>query len=251
MGIETYLFVVVMGFLAAFIDAAVGGGGMISLPALMWTGMPMLYVIGTNKMAAVMGACTSFITFVRSGKMDTKLMKKLFPISFVGSILGGLTVQQVPSDFLRPLIVVLLIAIIIYTIMKKDWDKDTAPKAFTGRMLILSMVVALGMGFYDGFFGPGTGSLLLFAFLMLGYDFISGTANTKALNFASNLAAFLLFASMGLIDFQIGIVMGLSMIFGAYCGARFALTKGVSYVRPLFIVVTAILIGKQLLDLFG
>ena len=118
-------------------------------------------------------------------------------------------------------------------------------------MLALSMVAALAMGFYDGFFGPGTGSLLLFIFLMLGFDFISATANTKALNFASNLSATIFFGLSDMINFEMGIFMGITMIFGAYCGARFAITKGVTYVRPMFIVVTTLLIGKQLLSLIG
>lgn len=249
MDLEIYIFVGIAGFVASFVDAAAGGGGMISLPALMLTGISPLHALGTNKMAAVMGACTSFITFVRSGKMDTNLIKKLFPLSLLGSALGVLAVQQMPSEFLRPLIIVLLIAVVLYSILKKDWDRDSKPQKLTGRMLILSMVAALAMGFYDGFFGPGTGSLLLFIFLMLGFDFISATANTKALNFASNLSATIFFGLSGMIDFQMGIFMGVIMIFGAYCGARFAITKGVTYVRPLFIVVTTALIGKQLLDL--
>ncbi|WP_405745910.1 TSUP family transporter, partial [Anaerovibrio slackiae] len=175
MDMEVYIFVAVAGFVASFIDAAAGGGGMISLPALLLTGISPLHALGTNKMAAVMGACTSFITFVRSGKMDVQLIKKLFPLSLIGSALGVLAVQQVPSEFLRPLIVVLLVAVVLYSLLKKDWDRDTEPRKLTGRMLALSMLVALVMGFYDGFFGPGTGSFLLFAFLMLGFDFIGAT----------------------------------------------------------------------------
>lgn len=250
MDIDVYFFVVVAGFVASFVDASAGGGGMISLPALLLAGISPLNALGTNKLAAVMGAFTSFVTFVRSGKMDISLMKKLFPLSFVGSAVGVLTVQQIPSEFLRPLIIVLLIAVVLYTILKKDWDKEAKPKQFTGKVLILSMLAAFVMGFYDGFFGPGTGSILLFIFLMLGYDFIGSTANTKALNFGSNLAAAIFFALSGMVDYQLGIFMGISMIAGAYCGAKFALTKGVAYVRPMFIVVTTLLIGKQLLDLF-
>lgn len=250
MDIETYCFVAAAGFVAAFVDASAGGGGMISLPALLLAGIPPLHALGTNKMAAVMGAFTSFVTFVRSGKMDIPLMKKLFPLSFAGSGIGVLAVQQVPSEFLRPLIVVLLIVVVLYSIFKKGWDKESQPQHFSGRILALSMLAALVMGFYDGFFGPGTGSILLFIFLMLGFDFIGATANTKALNFGSNLAAAIFFGMSGMIDYQLGIFMGVSMIAGAYCGARFALTKGVAYVRPMFIVVTTLLIGRQLWDLF-
>ena len=113
MDMEVYIFVAVAGFVASFIDAAAGGGGMISLPALLLTGISPLHALGTNKMAAVMGACTSFITFIRSGKMDVQLIKKLFPLSLIGSALGVLAVQQVPSECLRRLIVVLLVAVVL------------------------------------------------------------------------------------------------------------------------------------------
>jgi len=112
-------------------------------------------------------------------------------------------------------------------------------------------VVAFTFGFYDGFFGPGTGSFMLFAFLLVGFDFLGAAANARALNFASNLAAVVLFAYFGLVDFTYAIPMGISMIVGAWCGARLAIKKGSSYVRPLFIAVTTVLIGKQLFDLFG
>ena len=158
MDIEIYFFVAVAGFVASFIDAAAGGGGMISLPALLLTGISPLHALGTNKMAAVMGACTSFVTFIRSGRMDVQLIRKLFPLSLIGSVMGVLAVQQVPSEFLRPLIVVLLVVVVLYSLLKRDWDKEAQKKQLTGRMLALSMLTALVMGFYDGFFGPGTGS---------------------------------------------------------------------------------------------
>ena len=244
-------FLLIMGFIAAFIDAAVGGGGLISIPALMCTGLPPITVLGTNKLAAVMGALSSFIAFIRSGKMDISLVKKLFPISLIGSFLGVLLVQQVSPEFLRPFIIVMLIVVFLYSLLKKEWDRDTKPQKIVGTKLYLCFLLALVMGVYDGFFGPGTGSFLLFRFLMIGFDFLGATANTKALNFASNIAATLLFCYQGIVDYSYGIPMGISMIIGAHCGAKFAISKGVTYVRPLFIIVTALLIGKQILTLLG
>ena len=115
--------------------------------------------------------------------------------------------------------------------------------------MLLCLLMAFAMGFYDGFFGPGTGSFILFAFIMLGFDFIGATANAKAMNFASNIAAAVLFSYFGFVDFSYAIPMGIFMIFGAIAGSRVAITKGVSYIRPMFIIITAILIGKQLLTL--
>ena len=251
MGIEMLLFICGMGFLAAFIDAVVGGGGLISIPALMMTGLPLLEVLGTNKAAAVMGACTSFISFIRSGKVDLKLIRLLFPITLIGSAVGVFVVRQVPPDFLRPLVVVMLVLVLLYSIFRRDWGRENKYGGMRRRVLLLSAVVAFTFGFYDGFFGPGTGSFMLFAFLLVGFDFLGAAANARALNFASNLAAVLLFTYFGLVDFTYAVPMGAAMIVGAWCGARLAIKKGTAYVRPLFIAVTAVLIGKQLFDLFS
>ncbi|MFC2637651.1 MAG: sulfite exporter TauE/SafE family protein [Mitsuokella sp.] len=247
--IHTLAFLIFFGFMAAFVDSVVGGGGLISVPALMWTGLPPVTVLGTNKVAAVMGALTSFVTFLRSGKVDGWLIRRLFPFSLVGSGVGVVAVRLVPSEILRPLVVVMLTFVLIYSIVKKEWGRDATYAGMSRRLLMLSVLTAFGFGFYDGFFGPGTGSFLLFAFLMIGFDFVGAAANARALNFASNIAAAILFSYLGEVNFSYAIPMGISMIVGAWCGARVALAKGVGYVRPLFIIMTAVLIGKQILEL--
>ena len=249
MTIETLFFLISMGFLAAFIDAVVGGGGLISIPALLWTGIPPITALGTNKLASTMGAIASFTAFVRSGRVDLKLVRILCPLSFVGSLLGVMVVQQIPADFLRPLVLFMLILVAIYSICKKDWGREKVYTGLTRHRLFLSGIVAAAFGFYDGFFGPGTGSFLIFAFLCLGFDFLGAAANAKALNFASNIAAAMLFSVLGIVDFSYAVPMGLAMIAGAWCGARMALTHGTGYVRPLFIGMTMLLIGKQVFDL--
>ena len=248
--LQTLGFLLFFGFMASFVDSVVGGGGLISIPALMWTGLPPITVLGTNKAAAVMGAFTSFVTFVRSGKVDAWLIRRLFPLSLIGSGIGVLTVRQIPSEMLRPLVVVMLILVLVYSILKKDWGKESTYQGMSKRLLLLSGTVAFAFGFYDGFFGPGTGSFLLFAFLMVGFDFLGAAANARALNFASNISASILFTYFGSVNFSYAIPMGLAMIVGAWCGAHMALSKGAGYVRPLFIIMTTILIGKQLMDLF-
>ena len=246
----TAVFLAVMGFIAAFIDSVVGGGGLISIPALMWTGLPPITVLATNKAASTMGALAGFVTFIRFGKMNVALVRKLFPLSFFGSVAGVLVVRTISPDFLRPLIVVMLIAVALYSVCKKDWGGVSTYRGMNRRMLRMSFLVAFVFGFYDGFFGPGTGSFLLFAFLLVGFDFVGAAANARALNFASNLASLLAFALLGLPAYLYALPMGLAMVVGAFCGARMALSKGSSYVRPLFIGVTTVLIGKQLWDLF-
>ncbi len=239
-----------MGFVAAFIDSVVGGGGLISVPTLMWAGLPMLNVLGTNKFASTMGAAAGFITYLRSGKIDKKIMRFMFPLAFVGSIFGVLVVRQVPPDFLRPLVVVMLIIIAIYSVAKKNWGADNKSVRVSHKNYLLGLILIFALGFYDGFFGPGTGSFMLFLYLMMGYGFLGAAANARAANFASNLAGVIVFTICGLVNFSYAIPMGLGMILGAFCGAKMAISKGAAYVRPLFIGMTVILIGKQIIELF-
>ena len=240
----------VMGFVAAFIDSVVGGGGLISVPTLMWAGLPMLNVLGTNKIASCMGACAGFLTYLRSGTIDKKIMRVMFPLSFVGSIAGVFVVREIPPDFLRPLVVVMLIVIAVYSVAKKNWGADKKSVRVSHKNYLLGVILIFALGFYDGFFGPGTGSFMLFLYLMMGYGFLGAAANARAANFASNIAAAIIFSALGLVNFSYAIPMGLGMILGAACGAKMAITKGAAYVRPLFIGMTVILIGKQILELF-
>ena len=244
------LFLSVMSFAAGFIDAIVGGGGLITVPALMWTGLPVHYVLGTNKVAAVFGSFTSLLTYARSGLINWHLMRKLFPLSFGGSLLGVLAVRAVPSDVLRPIVVILLLVVFFYSLFKKDWGSVDRYQGESRRNLILSAAIAFVFGFYDGFFGPGTGTFIVFSLLFLGFDFLKATANTKVLNFGSNLAAVFLFIYFGTVNFYYGIVMGLTMIFGSVAGARFTIKRGAEFVRPVFLVITTILIGKEIIKVF-
>ncbi|MGB8954153.1 MAG: TSUP family transporter [Tumebacillaceae bacterium] len=248
MSLEMFLFLIGAGFVAAFIDSVVGGGGLISLPALMLTGLPTNVVLGTNKMGGTACSLTSTIAFLRSGKVDYKTVKWLFPLSMIGSAGGVFVVQLIPSSFLKPLVVVLLIAVTIYTFFRKNWGEVSTFQGMTKKVAMLAALAACLIGFYDGFFGPGTGSFLLFAFLMLGFDFVGAAGNAKVLNFGSNIAALVTFMAMGSVNYTYGLVLGVSMMIGAVVGSRFAINKGATYVRPLFIGVTVLLIGKQLWD---
>ncbi|CUH97601.1 hypothetical protein P22_3732 [Propionispora sp. 2/2-37] len=245
---EMLIFLLAAGFFAAFVDSVVGGGGLISLPALLLTGLPPGIALGTNKMASVMGSLTSTLSFMSSGKVEYKLIKYLFFIDFFGSILGVYAVQKIPPHFLKPLVVILLILVTLYTLRRKDWGDVSTYKGLNKRTAWLGGVIALSLGFYDGFFGPGTGSFLIFAFLLLGFDFVVAAGNAKALNFASNIAAVFAFAAFGSIQYSYGIPMGIAMIAGAFTGSRVAIKNGAVFVKPLFILISVLLIGKQLWD---
>ncbi|MFB0844485.1 sulfite exporter TauE/SafE family protein [Paenibacillus oleatilyticus] len=246
---DMILFLVIVGFAAAFIDSVVGGGGLIAVPALMFTGLPTNMVLGTNKLGGTLSSLTSTVSFLFSGKINGKLVLLLFPLSFIGSALGTYTIHLVPSTFLKPLVVGLLIVILIYTLLKKNWDGSGQQVRFTFARGLATAVCAFALGFYDGFFGPGAGSFLLFLFLMLGFDFVGASANAKVLNFASNVASLVSFFWLKSVHLGYGLPMGLAMIAGSIVGSQVAIRKGSKYVKPLFIGITAILIGKQIWDM--
>ena len=230
--ISLILIIILLGFLAAFIDAVVGGGGLISIPALLAIGMPPAVALGTNKLASVFGSATSAFRFLRSGKVDLAVVAKLFPFVFIFSIIGASLATFLPAELLKPIVIVVLTIVMIYTLIKKDWgsirtySKLTVPKAiiFTAFMSLI--------GFYDGFLGGGTGSFMLFVLLMFGFDFL------------------ILFISLGHVDYFYSFIMAASMIVVSYIGAMFAIKKGVGYVKVLFVSVTAILIVKSAYDYF-
>ncbi|TSI06252.1 TSUP family transporter [Lysinibacillus sp. BW-2-10] len=245
------LILFLFGFLAAFIDSVVGGGGLISLPALMFTGLSPSAAVATNKLAGTMGSLTSTITFYRSGKMDLKTIGKLFPIVFIASMVGAWIVHLLDPNLLKPLMLIMLAIVAVYTIFKKDWGSISTFKKLTTKKYIGFLLLVSAIGFYDGFLGPGTGSFLIFAFLMIGFDFLKAAGNAKFLNFASNIGALVMFLFLGQINFAYGLIMGVAQIFGALCGSKFAIKRGSNYVRLLFIAVTILLLAKNTFDYFN
>ena len=246
--LEMVCFLLGTGFVASFIDSVAGGGGLIALPAMLLSGLPLPIALGTNKLASTMSSLTSTLSFMHSGKVNYGLVVWLFPLAFLGAVIGAYAVQQIPSQFLKPLVVVLLIVVTIYTVLKKDWGEQSTYMGMDKKKGFFSALVALLLGFYDGFFGPGTGSFLIFAFLMVGFDFVVAAGNAKVLNFASNIAALITFMLLGAVNYRYGMIMGAGMIAGAIAGSQLAIRKGVAYVRPVFLLVTAVLIGKQVWD---
>lgn len=239
------------GFLAAFIDSVVGGGGIISLPALMFTGLSPSAAVATNKLAGTLGSLTSTITFYRSKNIDLKPIAKIFPIVFIASMFGAWTVHLMDPNVLKPLMLVMLAAVAIYTFFKKDWGSISTYKKLSPKKYIGFIFLVAAIGFYDGFLGPGTGSFLIFAFLLIGFDFLKAAGNSKLLNFASNIGALVMFLFLGQINFAYGLVMGIAQIIGAICGSKFAIKQGSGYVRILFIVVTVLLLTKNTYDYFA
>lgn len=242
------IILIVFGFLAAFIDSVVGGGGLIALPALLFTGLNPAGAVATNKLAGTIGSLTSTYMFYRSGKLDIKSVFKLFPLTFIGSMFGAWTVHLINPEVLKPLMLVMLAAVAIYTIFKKDWGSISTPKQLSIRHYLIFMAAIFAIGFYDGFIGPGTGSFLIFSFLLIGFDFLKAAGIAKFLNFGSNIAGLLMFIFLGQVNYTYGIIMGIAQLAGAICGSKFAIKKGSSYVRALFIAVTCLLLAKNIYD---
>ncbi|KGR74621.1 TSUP family transporter [Ureibacillus sinduriensis] len=242
------IIIIFFGFVGAFINATVGGGGLITLPALLSVGLPPSAAIATNKLAASMGNLTSSLTFFKAGKIDIKLLVPILPFVFIFSMLGAWTVHLMDSELLRPLIILMLIAVLIYTLLKKNWGQLEDRKPFDWKRGVLFVASLLLIGFYDGFFGPGTGSFIMFVFIIAGFDFLQAAGNAKLINFISNIAALIMFLILGEVVFLYGFIMGGAMIAGAFFGTKFALSKGTSFVRMLFIIITVILIIKNIYD---
>lgn len=233
------------GFLAAAVDAIAGGGGLISLPALLIVGVPPHLALGTNKFAASMASLNSSITFARSGKVHFPLVRWQIPFTLIGSLLGAWSVLRVSSAFLSKAVLVLILLVGIYTMLHKNLGMKNKFQGLNSRNIVLGCMFALALGFYDGFFGPGTGSFLIFSFITLfGFDFVVASANSKVLNFTSNFAALLIFAWNGKILLSYGIPMAIFMILGSYVGTRLAIQRGAELVKPIFITMSLLVAAK-------
>lgn len=246
----TYVLICIIGFFAAMVDSMVGGGGLISLPALIATGMPTHLALGTNKFAASSGAISSSITYIKSGNVNKKLMKVLFPCSLIGSAIGVKIVLGLNPDFLKAIIIFLVAIIGAYTLMNKELGLKDNYKDPDKKTMAKGVGLASFFGFYDGFFGPGTGSFLIFGLIhIFALDFKKAAANAKVLNLASNLTAAIIFLFSGQVAFQYGVPMAISMIIGAKVGAHFAIKGGSKFIKPIFVIVSFILVVKMGTDL--
>jgi len=240
-----------LGFIAAMVDAIAGGGGLISLPALLMVGVPPHLALGTNKFAASLASLNSSITFARSGKVHFPLVKWQIPFTLIGAFLGAWTVLGVSSDFLNKAVLFLILLVGIYTMVHNNLGMENKFKGLSSLNLVLGCLFALILGFYDGFFGPGTGSFLIFSFITLfGFDFVVASANAKVLNFTSNIASLMMFAWNGKILFSYGIPMAVFMILGSYVGTRLALHRGVKLVKPLFVIMSLLVAAKLIYQNF-
>lgn len=248
-----YLILAIAAFAAGLIDAVVGGGGLIQLPALfsVFPNTAPATLLGTNKLSGVWGTTAAAAGFARKVKVRWSTAVPAAFAAFVLSFVGAFTVTHIPADFIRKLLPFILIAIAIYTFRKKDFGSIHAPLHTGGKERVMAVIIGGSIGFYDGFFGPGTGSFLVFLFVrFFGFDFLGASAAAKVVNVACNTAALLWFGYSGHLLWQLGLMMAVCNVLGSLTGIRLAVRHGSGFVRKLFLIVVGVLICKTLYDGF-
>ena len=248
--VEVLSLLVLVALVAGMIDAIAGGGGLLALPALLFTGLPPTAALATNKLQGSFGTLTAMLNFRHKGQFRFRKMILPITLTFAGSVTGTELVKQLGNEALSGLLPLLLMGFSLYFLFSpRIRDEDAQP-----RMSVLGFAFSAGfaIGFYDGFFGPGTGSFFAMAFVsLLGFNLRKATAQAKVLNFTSNIASLLFFASNGLVVWSIGLSMGLGQIVGGYLGSHLALRHGTKLIRPMLVLVTIAISIKLLVEFYS
>jgi uncharacterized protein len=243
----------VAAFLAGFVDAVVGGGGLIQLPALLilFPHVAIATLFGTNKLASIAGTSVAVIQYARQVVIPWRIVLAGAIAAGFFSFWGARAVQFIQPGLLRPLILVLLVGVGLYTYLKKDFGVAQQSKVAAQYRLMATVLTGSIIGFYDGFFGPGTGSFLIFAFIgVLGFDFLQASASAKILNWATNFTAILAFASAHQVLYLLALPMAICNVAGSILGTRLAILKGNAFIRGLFLSIISVLILKLVYDTF-
>jgi uncharacterized protein len=250
---EVLLLLALAGLTAGFVDAVVGGGGLVQLPALVLglPGVAPVQVLATNKLASFCGTSVSSVTYYRRVRPDPRTFVPLMAFAFLGSMAGALVASKIPEDALEPIVLVVLVVVGGYVLLKPDIGAMTELR-FAGHHHTLAAVCAGAViGFYDGALGPGTGSFFVFTLVgLLGYSFLEASAKARIANWATNLAALVIFVPQGAVLWKVGLAMGAANLLGGYVGARTAVARGTRFVRVFFVLVVGafiVTLGWQVL----
>jgi uncharacterized membrane protein YfcA len=241
------------GIISGTIDAIAGGGGLIMLPLLLLTGTPINLALGTNKLCGTFGVLTSSLKFAQTKQIAwIPCIYMGFP-AVIGALLGSRVAKYLPSTLAEPIILTLLIIITLIVLFKPEFGMKIETAPFETQQLNFYQIAKLGLlglvlGFHDGFFGPGTGTFLVFVFISIcSLDFLRATGSAKVINFLTNLTALLSFISLGNVDYYKGLVGAIGIVIGSYIGAILATRKGAKLIKPLFVMMSFFLIGKLIL----
>ena len=253
MEMEVIITLIFIAFFAGAIDAAVGGGGLIQIPALMGA-LPhtsTATIFGTNKLASICGTASAAFSYLRQVKLEWKLLAVVAINACMSSFGGAACVSMIPQEVLKPFVLFMLIVIAIYTLIKKQFGQHHVQQQLTTKMLILAGIGGLTIGFYDGIFGPGTGSFFIFFFIKyLKFDFLHASALSKIGNFMTNFAALSFFVPTGHILLSLGLMMAVANVCGSLVGVKMALKYGSGFIRILFLILVSILICRLAYQMF-
>ncbi len=251
MSTSTVLALCLCAALAGGLDAVVGGGGLVQLPALLVAlpGTPIVALLGTNKLASVVGTSSAAVTYSRQVTVDRGTAAPMVLVAFVGSGLGALLATVAPGNALKPVVLVALVAVLVFTWRRPGLGEVESLRLHPRHQRLVTVVGGFGIGVYDGLVGPGTGSFLVFLLVgVVGLSFLHASATSKAVNTATNLAALLLFAFAGHVLWGLGAAMAASNLVGAQVGARLAVRRGSAWVRRVFLVVVTALVLRLAYD---
>lgn len=245
--------VVVASFGAGWIDAVVGGGGLLQLPALLLIpGITPVQALATNKLAGLAGTTTSATTYYRRAKPDLRTALPMALIALIGSFGGAAVAIVLPASAFKPIIVIALLVVAVFTVAKPRLGAQTALRFAGGRHHVTAGLTGLVIGFYDGLIGPGTGTFLVITLVaLLGYDFLQSSAKAKIVNLATNAGALMLFIPHGAVLWALGLILAAANVAGSYLGSRMAIARGSTFIRVVFLVVVVALIGKLGLDVWN
>lgn len=241
------VFLFIAAFIAGFIDSIAGGGGLITVPAMLIAGVPPLHTLGTNKLQSLFGSSSATIAYARRGHVNVHDQWPMAAMAVLGGALGAMLATIVPGDVLKAIMPFLLVVIGLYFGFKpriSDEDKQARITPFLFGLTAVPLI-----GFYDGVFGPGTGSFFMLAFVALaGFGVLKATAHTKLLNFGSNVGAFIVFLLNGVVLWKAGLIMGAGQFIGAQAGSRLAMRNGAKLIKPLLVSTCLGLAIRLMLD---
>jgi uncharacterized protein len=252
---ENYIIILlcIASFFAGFVDAIVGGGGLIQTPIsiLLLPNIPVATIIGTLKIPGISGTSFAAFQYIKKVKLNWKMLFPMGIIAFGMSFFGSYLLVMVNNDFMKPILIFVLILVAIYTFFKKDFGQSISKTIPQNKMFVYGLLISLCIGFYDGFIGPGTGSFLVVALIsFLGFDFLNASANAKLINVATNLGSISYFIFKGKIIWTMAIPMAVCNAFGGWLGAKTAIKKGNGFIRIFFLIVVVGTLLRLFYDVF-
>lgn len=241
------LILLLASFFAGFVDSIAGGGGLITIPVMLLTGIPPLEALATNKLQSQFGSASATIAYARRGHVNLKSQLPMAGMSLIGGAVGATLASLVPAEWLAGSIPFLLIAIAIFFALKPNLNDTDSHRRVTPFVFGLTVVPFVGL--YDGIFGPGAGSFYMLGFVLLaGFGMLKATAHTKLINLGSNFGSFLVFAATGAVLWKIGLMMGVGQFLGAQVGSRLAMKNGAKLIKPLLVISCLALALKLIAD---